>query len=126
MGILVDVPVHAGKFIILSDFIVLDMDENFQAPLIFERPFLATVGVGINVLACIMSFQLCGKRVDFCFPQPTPSSLPATFHLLQPMCSLSFPMLLLGQWLLMAIEDLVCGLPFCSMSLRQFLSLIHI
>ena len=32
----------------------------------------------IDVLAGTMSFQLCGERVDFCFPQSTPSSLLAT------------------------------------------------
>jgi len=79
MGILEDVPVQVGKFIIPSDFIVLDIDENFQAPLTLGRPFLATTGAMIDVQAGTISFQLCGKRVDFYFPQPTPSPLPALF-----------------------------------------------
>jgi len=78
VGILEDVPVQVGKFIITCDFIVLDIDENFLAPPILGRPFLATVGAVIDVQANTMSFQLCGERVDFCFPQPTPSSLPTT------------------------------------------------
>jgi len=44
VGILKDVPIQVGRFIIPCDFIVLDMDENFQAPLILGRPFLATAG----------------------------------------------------------------------------------
>jgi len=90
-----------GKFIIPCDFIVLDMDENFQAPLILGRLFLATAGVVIDVQAGIMSFQLCEKRVDFCFPQLTPSPLPATPS--PPICTLSLPMLLLGQRFLIVV-----------------------
>jgi len=56
VGILKDVPVQAGKFIIPYDFIVLDMDQNLQALLILGRPFLATVGAVIDVLAGTMSF----------------------------------------------------------------------
>jgi len=44
VGILQDVPVQVAKFIIPCDFIVLDMDENFQAPLILGRPFLTIAG----------------------------------------------------------------------------------
>ena len=78
MGILKDVPVQVGKFIIPCDFIVLYMDTNFQAPLILGRPLLATARAVIDVPAGTMSFQLCEERVDFYFPQPTPSLLPAT------------------------------------------------
>jgi len=53
-----DVPIQVGKFIIPCDFIILDMDENLQAPLISWRPFLATVGAVIDVQAGTMSFQL--------------------------------------------------------------------
>ena len=56
VGILEDVPVQVGKFIIPCDFIILDMDEIFQAPLILGRSFLATAGVVIDVQAGIMSF----------------------------------------------------------------------
>ena len=49
MGILKDVPVQVGKFIILCDFIIEHMDENSRVPIILERPFLATAGVVIDV-----------------------------------------------------------------------------
>ena len=51
VGILEDVLIQVGKFLIPCDFIVLDMDEDFPAPLIFGRPFLATVGAVIDVQA---------------------------------------------------------------------------
>ena len=41
-GIIEDVLVKVNKFIFLVDFVVLDMEENREAPIILERPFLAT------------------------------------------------------------------------------------
>jgi len=75
IGILEDVPVQVGRFVIPCDFIVIDIDGNFQAPLILWRPFLATAGAVIDVQAGTLSFQLCGERVNFCFPPPTPPSM---------------------------------------------------
>jgi len=75
-GFLGDVPIQVGKFIIPCDFIVMDMDESSQIPIILGRPFLATVGAMIDVQQGIMSFQFCGEKVDFCFPLPIPSSAP--------------------------------------------------
>ena len=49
IGILDDVPIQMGKFLIPCDFIVLAMDEDFPAPLILGRPFLATTGAVIDV-----------------------------------------------------------------------------
>ena len=67
-----------GNFVISCDFIVLDINESFQAPVILGRPFLATAGTVIDVRAGTISFPLCGERVDFCFPPPTPFPLPTT------------------------------------------------
>ena len=75
-GVLEDIPVQLGNFVVPCDFVVLDMDESFHAPVILGRPFLATVGAVIDVQAGIISFQLCGEKVDFYFPPPTPSLLP--------------------------------------------------
>lgn len=71
-GVLEDVPIQVGKFIIPCDFIVIDMDEGSQVPIIFGRPFLATAGAVIDVQAGTISFQFCDERVDFCFPPPSP------------------------------------------------------
>ena len=43
-GMLEDIPIQLVKFIIPCDFIVLDMDDNLQAPVILGRPFLSTMG----------------------------------------------------------------------------------
>ncbi|XP_073317649.1 uncharacterized protein [Primulina huaijiensis] len=41
-GIVEDVLVKVDKFIFPADFVILDMEEDQDAPLIFGRPFLAT------------------------------------------------------------------------------------
>ena len=41
-GVIEDVLVKVDKFIFLADFIVLDMEEDTEIPIILGRPFLAT------------------------------------------------------------------------------------
>ena len=41
-GVIEDVLVKVDKFIFLADFIVLDMEEDKEIPIIMGRPFLAT------------------------------------------------------------------------------------
>ncbi|XP_056169350.1 uncharacterized protein LOC130138655 [Syzygium oleosum] len=48
-GIVEDVLVKVDKFIFPADFIVLDMEEDFEVPLILGRPFLATGRALIDV-----------------------------------------------------------------------------
>ncbi|KAJ9183983.1 hypothetical protein P3X46_007774 [Hevea brasiliensis] len=42
-GILENVPLKVGKFYIPVDFVILDMEEDFNIPIILGRPFLATI-----------------------------------------------------------------------------------
>ena len=48
-GIVEDVLVKVDKFIFPIDFIVLDMEEDHEVPLILRRPFLATGKAMIDV-----------------------------------------------------------------------------
>ncbi|GKB47257.1 reverse transcriptase domain-containing protein [Tanacetum coccineum] len=48
-GISEDMLVRAGKFIFLADFVILDMDEDVQVPIILGRPFLMTSKALIDV-----------------------------------------------------------------------------
>ena len=41
-GVLEDVLIKVGKFIFLMDFVVMDMEEDTQVPLLLGKPFLAT------------------------------------------------------------------------------------
>ncbi|XP_048623676.1 uncharacterized protein LOC125592509 [Brassica napus] len=49
IGILEDLPVMVGNCEILTDFVVLEMDEEPTDPLILRRPFLAIAGAVVNV-----------------------------------------------------------------------------
>ena len=71
-----DIPIQVGRFIIPCDFIVMDMDVNSRVSIILRRPFLATIGMVIDVQAGTISFQMCREMMDFCFPLPTPFSMP--------------------------------------------------
>ncbi|XP_009618482.2 uncharacterized protein [Nicotiana tomentosiformis] len=48
-GIIEDVLVRVGKFILPADFIVLDYEADEEVPIILGRPFLATGGAIIDV-----------------------------------------------------------------------------
>ncbi|KAA3471066.1 Retrovirus-related Pol polyprotein from transposon 17.6 [Gossypium australe] len=48
-GIIEDVLVQINKFIFPIDFVVLDMDEDSEVPLILGRHFLATAKTILNV-----------------------------------------------------------------------------
>lgn len=76
VGILEDMPVRVGKFVVQCDFIVMDLDANSQVPLILGRSFLATAGAVIDVQTDTLSFQLCEDMMDFSFPCPAPPSTP--------------------------------------------------
>ena len=41
-GVLEDVLIKVGKFIFPVDFVIMDMEEDTQVPLLLGRPFLAT------------------------------------------------------------------------------------
>jgi len=44
-----DVPLQVGKFFIPCDFVVVEMEEDSQTPIILWRPFSATAGTMIDV-----------------------------------------------------------------------------
>ena len=46
---LLDISIKVGKFWIPADFVVVDMEEDEQIPIILGRPFLATCGAMIDV-----------------------------------------------------------------------------
>ncbi|XP_057247183.1 uncharacterized protein LOC130589705 [Beta vulgaris subsp. vulgaris] len=65
IGILENVLIKVDKFIIPVDFIILDMDEDIEVPIILGRPFLATVGAIIDVKNGILTFEIGEEKVDF-------------------------------------------------------------
>ena len=59
-----------GKFVILYDFVVMEMDESSQVSIILRRSFLTSARAMIDMPVRKTSFQLCGEKVDFYFPPP--------------------------------------------------------
>ena len=64
-GILEDVLVKVDKFIFPADFIVLDMEEDQEIPIILGRPFLATGGALIDVKNGKLTLSVQDEQVSF-------------------------------------------------------------
>ncbi|XP_071902644.1 uncharacterized protein [Coffea arabica] len=65
MGILENVLIKVQKFIIPVDFVVLDMEENVNVPIILGRLFLTTAGPKIDVKRGKFKFQIGEEKVEF-------------------------------------------------------------
>ncbi|XP_073133386.1 uncharacterized protein [Henckelia pumila] len=73
LGIVEDVLVKVDKFIFQADFVILDIEADHGAPLIFGRPFLATADAKIDVKKGEISMDVEYERVMFnLFMKPPP------------------------------------------------------
>ncbi|XP_010247438.1 PREDICTED: uncharacterized protein LOC104590460 [Nelumbo nucifera] len=64
-GIIEDVLVKVDKFIFLLDFIVLDMQEDVDVPLILRRPFLAMGKAMIDVQQGKLNLRIQDDEIIF-------------------------------------------------------------
>ena len=64
-GIIEDVLVKVGKFIFPADFIILDMEEDSQVPMLLGRPFLATGAALIDMQKGILTLRVGEETTDF-------------------------------------------------------------
>ena len=64
-GIVEDVLVKVGKLIFPVDFIILDMKEDKDIPIILGRPLLATGGAIIDVRCGKLTLQVDDEKVTF-------------------------------------------------------------
>ena len=64
-GIIEDVLVKVDKFIFPVDFIILDMQEDKEVPIILRRPFLATGRVMIDVQKGELGLRVQEEEVTF-------------------------------------------------------------
>ena len=64
-GIIEDVLVKVAKFIFLADFIVLDIEEDKEIPIILGRPFLATGRAMIDVQRGELKLRVQEEEVKF-------------------------------------------------------------
>ncbi|XP_074265561.1 uncharacterized protein LOC141587999 [Silene latifolia] len=68
LGVLADIPIKDGKYLIPTDFVVLDIPEDSHTPIILGRPFLATGGALIDVRNGWLPFRIEGDKVEFNLP----------------------------------------------------------
>ena len=61
-GIIEDVLVKVDKFIFPADFVVLDIEEDQEVPLILGRPFLATGRALIDVQKGELTFEAISNK----------------------------------------------------------------
>ena len=64
-GILEDVLIKVGKFIFLVDFVVIDIEEDKQVPLLLGRPFLATGAALIDVKKGELTLRVGDQAMHF-------------------------------------------------------------
>ena len=60
-----------GKVILLADFVVLDIEEDPDVPLILGKPFLATSVVLIDVQSDDLTFHMNGEEMKFSIDHST-------------------------------------------------------
>jgi len=63
--IIEDVPVKVGEIYIPADFVVMEMEEDNQIPILLGRPFLATAGAIIDVKHGKLAFNVGKETVEF-------------------------------------------------------------
>ena len=64
-GVVEDVLVKVGEFLLPVDFVIIDADEDSRIPLILGRPFLATGKAKIKVAKGTISLKVNGKKAVF-------------------------------------------------------------
>ena len=64
-GILKDVLIKVGKFVFLMDFVVINIEEDKQVPLLLGRPFLATGAALIDVKKGELNLRVGDEAVHF-------------------------------------------------------------
>ena len=64
-GVLEDVLVIVGKFVFPVDFIILDMEEDSQVPLLLGRPFLATGAALIDMQKGVLTLRVGEEDAAF-------------------------------------------------------------
>ncbi|XP_070030848.1 uncharacterized protein [Nicotiana sylvestris] len=65
LGIIDDVLVRVDKFILPTDFVILDYEVDYEVPIILGRPFLATRKALVNVEAGELTFRVGDEKFVF-------------------------------------------------------------
>ncbi|XP_050909004.1 uncharacterized protein LOC127122759 [Lathyrus oleraceus] len=64
-----NIPVRVGQFFIPIDFIIMDIKEDSNIPIILGRPLLATAGAIIDVKRGKITFEVGEEKIEFILSQ---------------------------------------------------------
>ena len=64
-SILQNVPIKVGKFVIPTDFVVLEMEEDLEILILFGRPFLMTSGAIIDMKRGKITLEVDNEHMEF-------------------------------------------------------------
>ncbi|GKB33183.1 zinc knuckle CX2CX4HX4C containing protein [Tanacetum coccineum] len=64
-GIVKNLLIKIDKFILLVDFVILDMIEDFRMPIILGRPILATAHAKVDIFRNTISLEVGNEKVIF-------------------------------------------------------------
>ncbi|GKB26771.1 reverse transcriptase domain-containing protein, partial [Tanacetum coccineum] len=76
-----NVLVGIGKFIFLTDFIILDMPKDIKVPLILRRPFLSTACAKIDVFKRKITLRVREEKIIFKSVKPASSLIKRVYML---------------------------------------------
>ena len=65
LGILENVLTKVGKFVIPADFVVLEMEEDLEIPILFGRPFFMTSGAIIDMRKGKITLEVDNEHMEF-------------------------------------------------------------
>ncbi|GJY32580.1 retrovirus-related pol polyprotein from transposon TNT 1-94 [Tanacetum coccineum] len=80
-GIAKNILVGIGNFVFPVDFIILDMPEDVNVPLILEGPFLSTAHAKIDVFKRKITFRVGDEKIIFKSVKPTSSLIKRVYML---------------------------------------------
>ncbi|GJU47355.1 retrovirus-related pol polyprotein from transposon TNT 1-94 [Tanacetum coccineum] len=106
-GIAENVLVGIGKFVFPVDFIILDIPEDVNVPLILERPFLSTAHAKVDVFKRKITLRVGDEKIIFKSIKPASSLIKRVYMLgLRERMDLDLEARLIGETLILIVEDM--------------------
>ena len=65
LSIFKNVPTKIGRFVIPTDFVVLEMEEDLEIPILFGRPFLMIAGAIIDIKRGKIILEVDNEHMKF-------------------------------------------------------------
>ncbi|XP_021979791.1 uncharacterized protein LOC110875904 [Helianthus annuus] len=64
-GVIENLLIKVGEFVFPADFVILEMEEDTEIPLILERPFLPTARVMVDMSEAQLTLRVGEKEIKF-------------------------------------------------------------